>query len=83
MKLISWNVSSMKTTTFESIREIQPHIMCLQEVRLYPFRNSPAFNYVHKARTTNTQGGGICIGIDTKINYRTLDHLIPPEIDHL
>jgi hypothetical protein len=57
--------------------------MCLQEVRLYPFKNSPAFNYVHKTRTTKTNGGGICIGIDTKINYRTLDYLIPPEIEAL
>ena len=46
-------------------------------------KNTPSFNYVSKIRTTNSQGGGICIGINSRINYRSLDNLIPEEIKEL
>ncbi|KAL4477946.1 hypothetical protein ABPG72_013354 [Tetrahymena utriculariae] len=79
LKLICWNTSSIKPNTYSIFRQVQPHLMCLQEIRNHDFINTPSFNYLTLKRN-NPQGGGICMGISTQLNYKEVNHIIPQYI---
>ena len=79
VRVMQWNVLSLKGGTYQAIREHQPHIMFLQETRAV-MKATPAYNYVSRCRDNPSRGGGVAIGIDRILTFRNLSHVVPPQL---
>ncbi|KAM3146248.1 hypothetical protein pb186bvf_001593 [Paramecium bursaria] len=73
IKILTWNVSSIKKETFEEFNQQRAHIVCLQETRRTEFQSSPSFTYFNKVRL-DQMGGGLIIGVSTQFTTRDISH---------
>ena len=87
LRIIQWNVSSLKRETYQVIRELQPHVLFFQETRR-KMDNTPAYNYISRIRAdpgehNSRQGGGVAIGVSKSLTFRDLADTVPPALQSL
>ena len=81
LRLLQWNANSIVNkhdNLMRVLKENKIDVFCIQETRMTPeeeFPNYPGYEIYSKPRqrsTNTTRGGGIAIGISTRIKYRPL-----------
>lgn len=83
LKIISWNVSSMKKETYRAISKEDAHFIALQETRKH-INNTPRYTFHNKVRSEDPKaGGGIAVGIHKDFSSSNRNDLIPEDLKML
>ncbi|KAM3142715.1 hypothetical protein pb186bvf_005099 [Paramecium bursaria] len=80
IKVISWNVSSVKKDTYSILQQTQGHIYCLQETRKFIFNSNKTFTFYNRTREEQN-GGGIAVAISNQFTSRDITNQFQIFID--
>ncbi|CAK91500.1 unnamed protein product (macronuclear) [Paramecium tetraurelia] len=69
LKILCWNISSIKKNTFQEIQQQKPHLICLQEVRNKALKDSIKYKYLFDQKRSH-HSGRIIIGIHKQFQSR-------------